>query len=159
LKTTDWDNPASPILESTTMRKQHTLRHYKSKAFTLIEVLLVLAILLVIMGLIVPRLTDRQKDAKIEATKVSIEGLSQALKLYALDHDGDPPRTIDGIKVLLEPNKSDKSWKGPYLERPAVDAWKQPLTYRFPGQRNPKSYDITSPGPDKTLGTPDDIGN
>ncbi len=141
------------------MRKKNSTRYSESKAFTLIEVLLVLAILLVIMGLIVPRLTDRQKDAKIEATKVSLEGLSQAIKLYALDHDGDPPRTVDGIKALMEPSKSDKNWKGPYLERPAVDAWKQPFTYRFPGQRNPKSYDLTSPGPDKIFGTPDDIGN
>jgi general secretion pathway protein G len=136
-----------------------SLRNLKRKAFTLIEVLLVLAILLVIMGLVVPRLTDRQKDAKIEATKVSIEGLNQALKLYSLDHDGDPPRTADGLRVLLEPSKSDKSWKGPYLEKPALDAWKQPISYRFPGQRNPRSYDITSAGPDKTIGTPDDIGN
>ncbi len=69
------------------------------KGFTLMEVLLVLAILLVIMGLVVPRLTDRQREAKIEATKVSIEGLGQAIKLYALDHDGEPPRTSDGVQI------------------------------------------------------------
>lgn len=141
------------------MKTQNALHSSTRKAFTLIEVLLVLAILLVIMGLVVPRLTDRQRDAKIEATKVSIEGLSQALKLYALDHDGEPPRSVDGLKVLMDPGAGDKTWKGPYLERPAVDAWKQPLHYRFPGQRNTRSYDITSGGPDKILGTPDDIGN
>jgi general secretion pathway protein G len=141
------------------MKTQNALRSNAREAFTLIEVLLVLAILLVIMGLVVPRLTDRQRDAKMEATRVSIEGLSQALKLYALDHDGEPPRTVDGLKVLMDPGAGDKTWKGPYLERPAVDAWKQPLHYRFPGQRNTRSYDITSAGPDKILGTPDDIGN
>ena len=131
----------------------------RRSAFTMIEVLLVLAILLVIMGLVVPRLTDRQIDAKIEATKISIEGLSQAIKLYALDHDGEPPRTVDGVQVLMQQPPNDKQWKGPYLEKPALDAWKQPLVYVYPGQRNPKGYDISSAGPDKILGTADDLGN
>ncbi len=98
------------------MRPYHSI--VLRRGFTLMEVLLVLAILLVIMGLVVPRLTDRQREAKVEATKVSIEGLSQAIKLYALDHDGEPPRTTDGIQILLEPNKSDKDWKGPTSRNP-----------------------------------------
>lgn len=131
----------------------------KRSAFTLMEVLLVLAILLVIMGLVVPKLLGRQKTANVDATRISIEGLGQALKLYALDHDGNPPTTSEGLRVLMEQGKKDKRWKGPYLEKPPVDAWGMPLQYKCPGNRNPQSYDIISSGPDRTPGTDDDIGN
>lgn len=128
-------------------------------AFTLMEVLLVLAILLVIMGLVVPKLLGRQKTANEDATRISIEGLSQAIKLYSLDHDGNPPSTSDGLKVLMAPGKKDSRWKGPYLEKPPQDAWGTPLQYRSPGSKNAQGYDIVSAGPDRNHGTADDIGN
>lgn len=103
---------------------------------------MVLAILLVIMGLVVPRLIGRQKAANIDATRISIEGLSQALKLYSVDHEGNFPSTSDGLRVLMEPTKKDPQWKGPYLEKPPVDAWGEPLQYRSPGLHNVQGYDI-----------------
>jgi general secretion pathway protein G len=129
------------------------------KGFTLLEVLLVLGILAVIMGLLVPRLTNRQRDAKIEATKISMEGLKQALQLYALDHDGELPKTTDGLAVLNEPKSRDKKWKGPYLEKSPVDAWDQPFTFRNPSSTPRKLFDLISAGPDLTMGTDDDISN
>lgn len=132
---------------------------YHKRGFTLLEVLLVLGILAVIMGLLVPRLTNRQRDAKIEATKISMQGLKQALQLYALDHDGDFPKTTDGLAVLNEPKSRDKKWKGPYLEKSPVDAWDQPFTYRNPSSTPRKLFDLVSSGPDLTMGTEDDISN
>ena len=82
-------------------------------AFTLMEVLLVLAILLVIMGLVVPKILGRQKSANVDATMISIEGLNQAIKLYSLDHLGNPPSSADGLKVLIQSGKRDTRWKGP----------------------------------------------
>ena len=128
-----------------TKREKRVARRQRS-AFTLMEVLLVLAILLVIKGMVVPKLLGRQKSANIDATKVSIEGLSQALKLYALDHEGNPPTSAEGIKSLLEASKKDARWKGPYLEKIPLDAWGVPLQYRIPGVHNPQSFDIQSSG-------------
>lgn len=135
-------------------------RHRCSKrhGFTLMEVLLVLAIMGVIMSMVVPKVLGRQKHANEDATRLSIQGLKQALKMYSMDHGGDfPPATV-GLDVLLKaPARKDSRWRGPYLEQEPLDAWGSPLTYVIPGRKNPDSCDITSPGPDRVLGTEDDI--
>jgi general secretion pathway protein G len=135
-------------------------RTHRRSGFTLMEVLLVLGILGVIMAMVVPKVLGRQKYASIDATRVSLSGLAQALKLYSLDHAGDFPSTADGLTVLLKkPARTDKAWKGPYLEQEPRDAWGLPFVYTFPGKRNRESFDISSPGPDHQHGTADDIGN
>ena len=146
------------------MIKTHSLNCSTSRSlrlgFTLMEVLLVLGILGVIMAMVVPKVLGRQKYASIDATRVSIGGLSQALKLYSLDHAGDFPSTTDGLAVLLKkPSRPDTAWKGPYLEQEPKDAWGQPLAYAFPGKHNVESFDVSSSGPDHVHGTPDDLGN
>ncbi|MEY3459738.1 MAG: Type secretion system protein precursor [Planctomycetota bacterium] len=132
----------------------------RRSGFTLMEVLLVLGILGVIMAMVVPRVLGRQKDAYIQAAKASLGGLSEALKLYALDHGGEFPTTNQGIKALLRrPDGRDPSWKGPYVEKEPRDPWGKPLQYRCPGTHNPDGFDISSSGPDRVHGNADDIGN
>ncbi len=129
-------------------------------AFTLMELLLVLAILGVIMAMVVPELLGRQKYANIDATRISVRGAEQALKMYAVDHLGDMPTTSEGLQILLQPkNPQDKRWRGPYLDRAPADAWGTELKYEFPGRKNKTGFDISSAGPDKVFGTDDDIGN
>tara|TARA_R110002072_G_scaffold303069_2_gene492691 strand:- start:18161 stop:18595 length:435 start_codon:yes stop_codon:yes gene_type:complete len=132
----------------------------RRSGFTLMEVLLVLAIIGVIMTMVVPKVLGRQQHANVDATRVSIGGLSQALKLYSLDHSGQFPVSAEGLDTLLKaPGARDPRWRGPYLEKEPVDAWGNPFQYEFPGRRNPDSFDISSAGADRTHGTPDDIGN
>ena len=132
----------------------------RRSGFTLMEVLLVLAILGVIMSMVVPRVLGRQQHANADATRLSIRGVEQSLKLYALDHGGTFPPSGDGLSILQEaPSQRDPRWRGPYLDQSPLDAWGSPLSYEFPGRRNPKSYDIQSPGPDRVPNTDDDIGN
>ncbi len=139
---------------------QRSISSSVRRGFTLMEVLLVLGILGVIMAMVVPKVLGRQKYASIDATRVSLGGLSQALKLYSLDHAGDFPSTTDGLAVLLKkPARPDASWKGPYLEQEPKDAWGQPLAYTFPGKHNVDSFDVSSAGIDHVHGTPDDLGN
>ncbi len=47
----------------------------------------------------------------------------------------------------------------PYLDKEPIDAWGEPFQYRCPGSHNRDGFDIISTGPDKTVGTEDDIGN
>ncbi len=111
------------------------------------------------MGLVVPRLIGRQKTANIDATRISIEGLSQALKLYSVDHDGNFPSTSEGMRALMEPAKKDPQWKGPLpRKKPPVDAWGETAAIPLPGLRKVQGYDIYSSGPDRAMGTTDDIG-
>ena len=132
----------------------------RRRGFTLMEVLLVLAIMGVIMAMVVPKVLGRQQHANADATRVSIGGLTQALKLYSLDHSGDFPLTNEGIDVLLKsPGAKDTRWRGPYLEQQPLDAWGNTFEYHYPGKKNADSFDLISPGPDRTIGTEDDIGN
>ncbi|WP_437231116.1 type II secretion system major pseudopilin GspG [Planctomicrobium sp. SH661] len=138
-------------------RQQH-LRPFRT-GFTLMEVLLVLAIMGIIMSMTVPQLLGRQQHANVDATQISIRGVEQALKLYSLDHSGRFPTTEQGLKVLYETDPRDRQWRGPYLEVEPLDAWGKPFQYSFPGTRNPRGADISSAGPDMTPQTNDDIGN
>jgi general secretion pathway protein G len=131
----------------------------RRRGFTLMEVLLVLAILGVIMSMVVPKLVGRQHYANIDATRISIRGVEQAVKLYSLDHAGRYPGSEQGLKVLMTKDGKDSRWRGPYLEREALDAWGSPLQYAFPGQKNAGGVDIVSAGPDRQFNTADDIGN
>jgi general secretion pathway protein G len=126
------------------------------------EVLLVLAILGVIMAMVVPQLMGRRREANIDATKLSIKGLSQALELYAHDHDGEYPITNIGLEALLSPAGNDLQWKGPYLKDTQtlpLDAWGNPLQYEYPGKFQQGQADIWSWGPDRQNGSEDDITN
>ena len=139
------------------MKKQ--IRKDGRSGMTLLEVMLVIAILGVIAALVVPKMIGRQKLANIDATKLSIDGLAQALKMYAVDHDGEYPSSSEGIKALFEKPVNDEFWNGPYLDIAARDAWGNRFEYRYPGNQNPSLFDIVSPGPDGIPNTEDDISN
>lgn len=129
-------------------------------AFTLMEVLLVLGIMGIIMAMVVPRVLGRQKHASIDATNVSIEGLTQALRLYSLDHRGRYPNGSESLTVLVKnPGSRDTRWRGPYLDRMPQDAWGNDFLFVSPGVKNSETFDISSSGPDGIHGTADDINN
>ena len=148
-----------PVQRALIAKSKHC-GHDQRSAFTLMEVLLVLGILGVIMAMVVPRLLGRQKEAYNDVARASLSGLSDALKLYSLDHAGDFPTSAQGLQALLKaPSGRDPAWKGPYLEKEPVDPWGTPLAYRSPGTKNVDSFDISSAGPDHIHGNQDDIGN
>jgi general secretion pathway protein G len=144
--------------------KRQIRKRVVRSGFTLMEVLLVLAILGVLAAMVVPQLIGQQKKASIKATGLSISGLEDALGYYAQDHDGEFPPTGQGLEVLITPQPNDPNWSGPYLKNSKslpLDAWGQPIQYEYPGQHqvNGQTPDLWSWGPDKVNGTPDDINN
>jgi general secretion pathway protein G len=132
------------------------------RGFTLIEVLLVVAILGVIAAAVVPALIGRQADANAQVTKTSIKGLEQALKLYALDHDGE---YLSGGKDALPQLAQASEYRGkkikPYLDEVPKDAWGEPLYYEFPSGKAGEKPAIWSSGPNRQNedGGGDDITN
>lgn len=130
------------------------------KGFTLIEILLVIAIIGALAAMVVPRLTGRSEKAREAAAKADIRAnIATALRMYELDV-GSYPTTEQGMDALLKtPSGVNASnWKGPYLEAKPADPWGRPYQYKSPGAKNPTSYDLFSLGKDGVEGT-DDVGN
>jgi general secretion pathway protein G len=135
------------------------------RAFTLIELLIVIAILLAIGGIVLVNLLPAKDQADIDLTRVQIDTFEQALKRFRVDLKRWPTED-EGLAVLwnpdgLEDENDQAAWKGPYLEKAApLDTWKQAWIYHQPSElREGAEYDIISMGPDKEEGTDDDIHN
>ncbi len=145
-----------------TRRKNSTTLSRSRGAFTLIEVLLVVAILGVIAAAVVPALIGRQQDANLQITKTDIKGLEQAMKMYAIDHDGE---YLQGGKDALPQLTQASEYRGkkikPYLEEIPKDAWGEPLNYEYPSSKAGEKPAIWSAGPNRQNeeGGGDDINN
>src|SRR3990170_4061157 len=97
------------------------------RGFTLIEMLVVLAILVLIMSMVGPRILGSRDKANVNAAKSQIEMLQASLEHYTLDMN-DFPTTEQGLPALVEaPGDSDTSskWDGPYISKSVIpkDPW------------------------------------
>jgi general secretion pathway protein G len=130
-----------------------------ARAFTLIELLLVLVILGTLAALVVPKFTKRSEQAKVTGARTDIANIEVALDAFEVDC-GRYPTTEEGLKVLVDEPSGLSGWHGPYLKRGMPkDTWGNPYMYRQPGQHNTSSYDLYSFGPDGQEGGADDIDN
>src|SRR5579885_54132 len=105
----------------------------RSGGFTLVELLVVLAILGLLVGIAVPQLFKYFSRAKEDAANVQIETIASGLDLFLLDI-GRYPTEQEGLKALVEPPPSLARWRGPYLSRPSLlnDPWNRPYIYHVP---------------------------
>jgi general secretion pathway protein G len=139
-------------------------RRGKRRGFTLVEVLVVMAILVLLAALVVPRILGAKKKADLGAAKTQIGMLKASLERYALDMN-DFPLTEQGLSALIEePDELNEStntkWGGPYLDSDALpkDPWGNDFQYEYPPTRGKGDYpDIWSYGPDGEDDTKDDI--
>lgn len=122
----------------------------RRSAFTLIEVLLVVAILGILATVVVVNFAGKQKGAMIKATRASIANVCSAIDMYELDTGRFPPDLQSLIK-----NDGAPAWKGPYIKGglPA-DAWGVTFQYTLKGE---KDYEVRSAGPDTQMNNDDDI--
>ena len=132
------------------------------RAFTLLEIMIALAILALLVGLAVTNLDTVFGNAQTTTAKLFVsESIKLPLSSYRIAM-GDYPSTADGLQALITaPANKAESWHGPYFQDPKIplDPWGEPYVYRYPGVHNKTGYDIYSKGPDKQDGTADDIGN
>ena len=130
-----------------------------SFGFTLIELIVVIAIIATLAAVVAPAIFQNVGDAKVESAKSQIEMLSLALNTYRLDNDAYPS-TEQGLTALeTMPTTGDipKHWRGPYLTRVLPnDPWDRPYFYRSPGIANPKGFDLYTLGKDGKIGGTDE---
>lgn len=126
----------------------------RNHGFTLIELLVVLVILGLLAGIVGPRLFGIGDDARKKTTKVQIENLSNALKMFQLEV-GRFPTTSEGLSALVEQPGDAERWNGPYLDKKFVpkDDWENEFEYRSPSDNGP--FEIVSYGADKVPGNDD----
>ncbi len=142
------------------MMRYRTAR--RRRGFTLIEVLLVLAILVIIASLAVTAYGPMQRRAYMRAAETQIKAFKTPLQAYLLDMNAFPT-TQQGLEALRNPPgdlANPSKWNGPYLDSDVpLDPWDRPYQYESPGKYDPEGYDVWSLGPDGVDGTDDDIGN
>lgn len=138
--------------------------------FTLIEVLLVIAIIGVLAGVLIFAVGGTQDKAKRDAVVLLIKQVDTALNRYKLDIGRFPTEEDGGLNALRKVPQFDdeamnEKWGGPYLEASPVDPWKNPLNYTVTEAGSDEAravpYKVWSNGENGTddNGADDDIRN
>lgn len=139
---------------------QKRINRRRRRGFTLMEILLVLAILVVLGSLVTVSYVQLQKTSLIKASKTQVKMLEDAVEAYRLDV-GKYPSGEQGLESLRvqPPDVPEKKWQGPYIKvEIPLDPWNNPYVYtEITDQYNDASFQITSLGPDGASGTDDDI--
>ena len=116
------------------------------QGFTLLELLVVVAIIGLLVGYVGPRYFGQIGKAEINSAKTQIDALEKALDQYRLDA-GHYPSTELGLNALVTKPENEPKWAGPYLRKAVpLDPWGKPYLYKAPGERG--DYDIVSFGKD-----------
>ena len=120
---------------------------------TLIEIIIVIAIMATVMAYLATQLTTQQDEAMKDSAKLAMNQIGQSLQLYRV-HNAGYPTTAQGLDALVTNPGSAKSWRGPYIEKNKLnDPWGTQFGYESDG----RSYTVICAGPDKQFGTEDDI--
>jgi len=126
-------------------------RKTPESGFTIMELIVVIAIIATLAGLVAPEILRNASDAKVQAARAQIEMFGLALESYRLDNDRFPStdQGLNSLRILPRVGDLPRNWRGPYLRRPVpVDPWGNAYRYVSPGRENPHAYDLLSYGRD-----------
>ena len=132
----------------------------RQQGFTLMELMVVIVILGMLAALVVPNLMGNKEQADKQKVVVDIQQLENALDLYKMNN-GFYPTTEQGLEALVTQPTSEPVPRmfpeGGYIKRLPKDPWGIEYQLASPGEMG--KIDIFSAGPDRAVGTEDDIGN
>jgi general secretion pathway protein G len=130
------------------------LKVTKSSGFTLLEIMIVVAIIGLLVALLAKKFVGQQDYAEMIATKAQLTNVSTDLETYRMFNMSYP----NSLNDLVTRPANARSWKQ-LAEKLPEDAWGEPFYYKNPGTHNTTKYDLYSKGPNKKEGDEDDIGN
>jgi general secretion pathway protein G len=126
----------------------------RQAGMTIIEILIVIALIGSIMTIIMTNVLQKNDEAKVDLARIAAAQLENALRLYKLNNN-KYPTTEEGLGALISAPATAKNWRGPYTEADKLkDPWDNDFGYESVGS---KGFKITSPGQDGTLGNEDDV--
>jgi general secretion pathway protein G len=129
----------------------------RPNAFTLLEIMLVISIIVVLLGLAISKMGNPTGFAKGVAVRSDIQTIGTQLKLYE-SMNGFLPTTEQGLQALVTQPSSEprpQRWYQLFKEVPK-DPFGNNYIYLSPGRKNPSSYDLYSAGQDRKADTADD---
>jgi general secretion pathway protein G len=129
----------------------------REKAFTLLEIMLVISIIVVLLGVAINKLGNQVGFAKGVAVRADVNAIGTQLKLYE-SINGFYPTSEQGLQALVTQPSSEprpSHWYQLFKEIPK-DPWGNNYIYLNPGRKNPNGYDLYSAGPDRKADTADD---
>jgi general secretion pathway protein G len=126
----------------------------RANGYTLMEIMLVVAIIAVIAGGVIVKMTGALDVAKIQRTEQDIGNIYSALKLYEARNYQMPDQN-QGLEALVNPPTTGSkapNWTK-LMDSLPIDPWNTPYQYRNPGKKDPSGVDIFSLGPQRKEGT------
>ncbi|MGE5466797.1 MAG: type II secretion system major pseudopilin GspG [Ignavibacteria bacterium] len=132
----------------------------RQSGFTLLELLVVVAIIGLLAGYVGPKYFGQIGKAEVKEARAQIDALEKSLDAYRLDV-GRYPTTEQGLAALVKAPPGIANWAGPYLKKGVPpDPWGHPYQYKSPGDHG--DYDVWTYGKDGAPGGSGenaDIGN
>jgi general secretion pathway protein G len=133
----------------------------REDGYTLMELLVVLAILGFLAAIATPMVLHYLDTAKISTARTEVSNISAGLDLFKYDV-GRYPTTEEGLKALIEAPPGVENWNGPYVKKTndLVDPWRKPYNYESPGKHG--EFDLYSYGKNgnqEAEGTKPEIAN
>ncbi len=125
-------------------------KNRKSKAFTLVELLVVVLIITMLAAFVAPKMFTGIGKTKADLTRAKMAIIENALARFYVEC-GRYPDDSEGLEVLILPpaDMEEGKWNGPYLKQSdLLDLWDNPYIYVAEGEYNPGSFDLISLGAD-----------
>lgn len=140
---------------------QTSKRASAEAGFTLLELLVVLAILGLLAAIVAPQVLHYLGASRSQTAKVQVENIGAALEEFQLDI-GRYPSQEEGLTALVQAPPGVNNWNGPYLKKPSAltDPWGQRYLYKIPGQHSEADvYTLGSDHAEGGTGEAKDVGN
>ncbi len=123
----------------------------RNRGFTLIEIMVVVAVIALLGAMIGPTLFNKVQQAEQTRVAQDIRAIESALKFYRLDNYRFPTQT-QGLDALMSaPDSNNANWNGPYLESVPMDPWGQEYRYSYPSTHG-RDFDVYTLGADQSEG-------
>jgi len=127
------------------MRAAGRSRRQTQRGMTMLEIMIVLAIIGLVMSVVGVGVFSNWKKAQLKVARVAVNNIAQKTIQYMTDNDNECPKTIDDLVAQK------------YLPKKQKDPWNRDFILRCPGTINTDGIDVISLGPDGQEGTADDI--